>query len=591
MIVIARMMMNWRIWLNIFVVSFGLSSVCFGEVQQSALANKLDTWRTLKEGGGAFEDYEKFVHENPHWPDTGSIVQLAEQALIKEKVPSNRVLRWFSKHKPRTEEGLFFYTHTLGETGSEQKLSIIRQAWRERISVKKEGDFYKKWGKHLRTADHTERQYLLMLKGSSSPLALAKGAQLLPGTAVYQEIKRLLKEKKYEAAYKVFQPKAKLLAKEFKEKNQEEYFWKLLNAIARERLEIQDYAEALKIVTQHNLPKSSEEWINAEWFKGWMCWKVGKFQQAYSTFQNLYKLVGSPISLARMAFWAAESARSLKKYEEATAWHKKSATYGMTYYGQLSAQKLGETYKISFWPEESAAEPPSNIHFEKDEIYQVLSGDYNLTLAEQKKFFQLWIKKLQQHHKDGRSAIFSYAVELAYQKGGSPLAVMVMRFVNFHSPMFSRKAFPMLEGVDSDIKPLACAITWRESGFDPDITSPAGAVGMMQVMLYTFKEEQKKMGMGETDLVITNPKDNVRVGSFLIKRLMQKYGHVFLALTAYNAGEKATDRWVSVFGCPPSLDDDPIKIANWIESIPYYETRNYVPRVMEKMNVYRTIID
>ena len=131
------------------------------------------------------------------------------------------------------------------------------------------------------------------------------------------------------------------------------------------------------------------------------------------------------------------------------------------------------------------------------------------------------------------------------------------------------------------------AIVYQESRFNPTVQSSAGAMGLMQLISKTATHEAKRLGVKHSDKQLYNPQHNLHLGSAHLARLLNTFDNSYiLASAAYNAGPTPVHRWIKELGDPRSEDVDPI---DWIEKIPYAETRNYVMRVMENITNYRCL--
>lgn len=579
----------WPNWQRIFEAKKVFMALAMGLTCHALEASPLETWRMLREGRGTPAQYLQFLKKHNDWPDKNGIITAGEKVLLEKPMQAKRDATWFDHHPPTTFSGIMRYVEALHVLKSKKTRDVVRQNWRMNVSVSDEKEFYNKWKSYLKkddvifNSDNKIRQYRLMMQGEESILAAKEHTTIYGCVVGFIKIKEHLKAKRYNDA--------EILLKETLPIKTEplpmpDAWWKVCHAVARECIERKDYQTALEFVEKHGLPEGTEDWAQAEWTRGWLLWNTDQFTKAYQVFSYAFDKVKAPMSRARMAFWAAESAKCADMKELSTEWYKKSATYGLTFYGQLSARCLNQPISDLFWKEQST--PPASL--KKDDLYHVITGKEELTKEEKLLFFSAWVKRLHRTHQP-TDTIFSYAVHLAKKKGDDALAVAIMRLVNFVCPKLVRSAFPTLPGVAADVAVIANAIAWRESGFDPDIVSSAGAIGLMQMMPGTFEKEKRQMPDPKPTGTVNNPKANVAVGTFLIKRLMNLYPHIVLALSAYNAGEAAANRWREVFGEPPAMDGEPVALADWIEKIPYYETRNYVQRVLEKMCVYEQIMN
>ena len=148
---------------------------------------------------------------------------------------------------------------------------------------------------------------------------------------------------------------------------------------------------------------------------------------------------------------------------------------------------------------------------------------------------------------------------------------------------------------DATLPPgLALAIMRQESSFDPQVTSPAGARGLMQLTAGTARDTARVLSRPEpTPTALFDPDTNMALGTGYLAALLTRYGgSVPYAVAAYNAGPRRVDRWLTDNGDPSrnlaSHDaDGQDRMVDWIESIPFAETRNYVQRVMENQIVYQ----
>jgi soluble lytic murein transglycosylase len=133
---------------------------------------------------------------------------------------------------------------------------------------------------------------------------------------------------------------------------------------------------------------------------------------------------------------------------------------------------------------------------------------------------------------------------------------------------------------------LALAIARRESEFDPRVVSGAGARGLMQVMPGTAREVAGRLGLGyDHDRLLTDWTYNAQLGTAYLAELVERFeGNPVLVAAAYNAGPSRPIRWIRELGDPRDPDAD---VVDWIEAIPFAETRNYVMRVTESLPVYR----
>jgi soluble lytic murein transglycosylase len=135
-------------------------------------------------------------------------------------------------------------------------------------------------------------------------------------------------------------------------------------------------------------------------------------------------------------------------------------------------------------------------------------------------------------------------------------------------------------------KSVVFAIARQESAFNPRAVSSANALGLMQVLPGTGKQIAKKFGFAfDRNKMLSDPSYNAQMGAAELGDVLESYrGSYILSFVAYNAGRGRVKQWIERFGDPRDPNVDPI---DWVERIPFSETRNYVQRVLENMQVYR----
>lgn len=129
---------------------------------------------------------------------------------------------------------------------------------------------------------------------------------------------------------------------------------------------------------------------------------------------------------------------------------------------------------------------------------------------------------------------------------------------------------------------LICAVIRTESRFDPDAVSAAGARGLMQLMPKTYEWLMTKLGEEPSEELALDPRTNIRCGTYQLSRLYARFGDWTAALAAYNAGEGIVSQW---------LKDPAYAPEGALTSIPYKETRNYVKKVNDAIDVYVRLYD
>ncbi|MHA1559090.1 MAG: lytic transglycosylase domain-containing protein, partial [Alphaproteobacteria bacterium] len=175
-------------------------------------------------------------------------------------------------------------------------------------------------------------------------------------------------------------------------------------------------------------------------------------------------------------------------------------------------------------------------------------------------------------------------------RGDYQLALQIGKLASNRGVAVDAIAFPMaalpddFESAHSELA-LIYAIARQESAFDNEALSTAGALGLLQMLPATAREMAFNIGVPFSRDRLTDPEYNATLGGAYLRTLLDRYrGSLVLALAAFNAGLSRADRWIEIYGDPRNADVDAI---DWIERIPFDETRNYVQRVLENLQVYR----
>lgn len=184
---------------------------------------------------------------------------------------------------------------------------------------------------------------------------------------------------------------------------------------------------------------------------------------------------------------------------------------------------------------------------------------------------------------------YRYAADLALANGDYKDAVRIAKDATKKGLFLTAQSYPVItermRNVDLEWA-LVHSIIRQESLFDPTAKSPAGALGLMQLLPSTAEETARKAGVRHsTGMLTSNPSHNILLGSAFLASLVNRYdGSYAMAAAAYNAGPGRVSQWIKTYGDPRTGEID---IIDWIELIPIYETRNYVQRVIENTYVYR----
>ena len=302
---------------------------------------------------------------------------------------------------------------------------------------------------------------------------------------------------------------------------------------------------------------------------------------ALGHFELLYAGVSSPISAARGAYWAGRAAEAMNDQAKAQQWYGTAVHHTSTYYGQLAAQRLGWSEAAEF-PDPPDAPAEAKAKFETRGLVRIVRA---LEQAEAREWTRSFFLNLIGSEAGAEDLLL--AAELAMELGRQDLALSAAKSgrgtVDLVDHLFPLRPLPAQLGVE---EALLLSVMRQESAFDPAAVSSAGARGLMQLIPATAKAVAKRNGIAyKPALLIDDPDYNIRLGSAYLASLLSDYGGSYvLALAAYNAGPTRVNEWLAAHGDPR---DSKVDAIDWVERIPFSETRNYVQRIMETLAVYR----
>ncbi len=366
-------------------------------------------------------------------------------------------------------------------------------------------------------------------------------------------------------------------------------WWKQRESIVRSLIYKKKYKLAYKVASEHSL-NYGPEFAEAEWLSGWISLAFLKSPEyAITHFENFYDNVGYPISLARGAYWLGRSYKDLGDKKNAEKYFREGSVFLTTYYGQLSFNETnyGGEFILT---DQSQYSKEYEKEFNKNKLIKhvILLKELDRT-----QYSKDIIKHLAQLDIESGSEIL--AAKLATEIGRYDFAIQISKQASYEKRFYNRFNYPIISVprvINKKTMPepaLIHAIIRQESEFDARANSYVGARGMMQLMKYTAKIVAKKAKLPYSISRLTkDPEYNIKLGSYYFNSLLEDYNGVYpFAIAAYNAGPNRVKTWRRVNGDPSKKQ---INYIDWIELIRFKETRNYVQRVLENINVYKYMI-
>ena len=578
------------------------------------LPGKVIRWMDLARprSGNSFQDIAAFIRANPTWPNQTGLLRQAEETMPAE-LPAAEAVAWFEAHAPVSALGVGRYADALAARGQEGKAAaLVRRFWADAnfVTAEDEVAFRRRFAAMLQPKDHLARldrvlwehhtpaaQRLLPLVDDAhralaeARLALAddepglEGAlrrvpaefQNEPGLA-YERLRwRRHKENDAGALDILSHPPAEL--------GRPALWWAERNAIVRRLLEKHNASAAYRLVLAHGLSEG-QPLAEAEFLAGWLALRhLHQAGEALAHFQRMYGAVSSPMSRSRGAYWCGRAAEAQGDRKQAQDWYAKAAAFPTMFYGQLAASALGGERSLAL-PAEPAVSKDEAARFERRELVRVARILHEIDPHDNADRVGLFLRRM---IRDASTpADFVQLGRLAAELHQHDEAIFAAKQAFQSGVVLIGPGYPMLPlrhggGVESG---LVLALIRQESTFNTNIVSSAGARGLMQLMPATARMVARKLHLRPDDDRLTEDPDyNIQLGTTFIHDMIDSYGGSYLlAVAAYNAGSGRVDGWLAKQGDPRRPGVDPL---DWMESIPIAETRNYVQRVLEALQVYR----
>jgi len=349
-----------------------------------------------------------------------------------------------------------------------------------------------------------------------------------------------------------------------------------------------DYATVYQLASANGMSQGAD-FADAEFVSGWMALRyLNRPQAALEHFTSLVEGVSYPVSISRGRYWQGRAAAALGQTQEAENFFQLAAVHSTAFYGQMAIIELaGETTPMLSLPNPPLPTNAIEVTFESRTVTRALR-----LLAEQGEdyFFRVFIYHLDDELEDGAESLL--LARLAQEYGQLRQGVRAAKAASYRWNILPEMSFPVIDlpppsGVYVEPEPgLIHSVIRQETEFDPRAISSAGARGMMQMMPAVARVTARRVGLPYRYESLTyDPEYNMRLGRYHLQEVIDEFdGSYILALAAYNAGGHRSRRWIEDYGDPRTSEIDPI---DWLESIPFSETRNYVQRVMENLQVYR----
>jgi soluble lytic murein transglycosylase len=588
-----------------------------------ALWPVIDTWKRLRQSDRlSFEEYAGFLTAHRGWPGESALRRAAERQIVPDQTDPARIVAYFAAMPPLSAAGRVRYAEALAATGQAAKArDAAAAAWTaSALSPDDETRLVARFAGQFTPAEQDQRMERMLWDHSASSatrqLALVSPARrpiyaarlafqtkaadagaAVPGADrdagyVIDRAAWLRDSGQWVAARAYLAQPLALDAPPYDAKVYLEALLAFAKAAAADGqndtvVGIAANAErafaAGTDISQRPL-NERDPYTSLVWLGGMTALKkLNRPQDAVTMFDRYGRGAQSPGSQSKGAYWAGRAAQAAGDVPRANQFYDRAAANVDQFYGQLATEKLGRALAVPADPPAIAIPADARTAFQAREVVRAAR-----LLGEQRQW-QDQTQFVRQIAADCSSDTdHTLAGEFARSIERPDLGVIVSRNARAsgtRDPIrvgFPRVAVP--PAMESHWT-MIHAITRQESQFDREIVSPAGARGLMQLMNPTAKEQAGKLGLPWTPGRLTEDTGyNVMIGSSFFDRLMTYYGgNYVLAVAAYNCGQGNVNKIIRANG-DPRLDG--VDVIDWIEAIPFTETRAYVQKVLENAVVY-----
>ncbi|USO01697.1 MAG: transglycosylase SLT domain-containing protein [Alphaproteobacteria bacterium] len=586
--------------------------------QKCLILAKLSLWHSLYHGGSPqlLDAYIMFMAEQS-WPRHSNL-SINLEKLASHVKQDQKLVNWFQQHPPKTADGKIAFAKALNpQIDGKKRQKIIGDLWRNMsLSEKQFADVYRTFKNAMTPAIHKERLQSMLWKNSASDLkplepfldtadrkiasfcrhAAAKNGDImaqwkrLPESIRYKEVvlyylakwQRQTRHAHMFAFWTTHRRHIKIDTFDW---------WKELQRTIYAGIHLGKHDEINSIIHAYYPKENLGDRASSLWLRGWINLKnPDKTKRnpvrALKNFGEIYEFATFATTKSQAAYWAGLAAKEMGNAALGAQWFGKAAGYTTTYYGQLASDELNAVYdvKLRSWKNVDTAwlQKKNQVRTLCDFIQMLSRIDAGWEI------YDCLVALLYRAENPSQAlGVLSFC-----QKNYPPAFVFVSRVAMSRFGVEMRGYFPLLPPFyfKQEVDPaLVHAVIHRESSFLHSAVSPAGAIGLMQLMPATAKEVSKAIGirfMHNDEL--KKPHVNMQVGQRYLATLLAKYdGCIPLALAAYNAGPHNAQKWIDALGNPCKNTD----INSWIEAIPFTETRHYVKAVLTNYRIYQLLLE
>jgi len=582
------------------------------------VAKKLAEWIILRSDNTrpTFQRYATFVTANPSWPHSPLFRRRAENALSNDKLDDSTVRSFFAERQPTTAKGRYVLARALLAQGDRAGAeALVRHAWRsDDCSADVEKRVLEMFPGMLTAADHKARMEqrfyvddveaglraaerlggndLLIARARAAVIRKAGNAKALldgvPQAArgdagyIFARVQWLRKNDKTEEAGKLIltAPKDPAALVDL------DQWWVERRLLVRKLLDDHDAQTAYRVAREAPLAPKGNYRVDQHFTAGWIALR---FLHDPTTAAQHFAQIGvdtdNPHALARGGYWQGRAAEALGQHAQARTFYEAAAQHTATYYGQLARARLG-------LPDLGLRGPPTFTAEEHNVLgnLEIVRAAEILYALDERDMLASMFAELGESGTD--VAGMAMLAETAAKRGDGRAMLLLGKGAYGRGLPLDYYAYPVVGLPDYApiAPPVDPAVTYsiarQESHFNQKVVSSANAYGFMQVTPAAAQDTAKLFkAKYDKGRLLSDPIYNMQMGAAELSMLLRTYnGSYVLAFAGYNAGRGRVRQWIAAYGDPRDPSVDPV---DWAERIPIAETRNYVQRIMENLQVYR----
>jgi soluble lytic murein transglycosylase len=578
------------------------------------VAKKLAEWIVLRSdnNNATVERYRAFLSANPSWPSQTLLRRRLEAALWDDHREDAVVWSWFEAESPASAKGRFALARAMLARGDRANAErLVREAWRnDPMSEDTESAALDLFGALLTPGDQKARMDLL-LYGSEHEAAMRAAKRLGAGYValakariasykkasntgalleavphelhsdpgyIFSKIQLLRREEKFAEAAQLMVSAPRDPARLY---NLDEW-WVERRLLARKMIDTGEHRTAYLIARDAALPSRDIYKTEQEFTAGWIALRF--LTDPALAAQHFARIgVGSvnPTTLARAGYWQGRAAEAAGRAPEARTAYTAAAAQSTSYYGQLARAKLG-------MPQLELNDPPAARSRGVERLEIVRAVQLLFDLDERDIAIPIFADIGENGDPDALVGLGELTSRSGYARGMLLLGKAALnRGLPFDFYAYPVTGVPPYRAIGPEVEQsVIFSIARQESAFNPGDVSPAQAYGLMQVTPDAGRYVCKRAGVGfDLARMKTDSVYNVALGAAELGGLLEDYrGSYIMTFAAYNAGRGSVKKWIDRYGDPR---DPKVDAVDWVELIPFSETRNYVQRIMENLQVYR----